>query len=103
MKDFNDILSRFNNIKQEIADLEKQSNILKKYIEKKMDAENVRVLTSSDYQVTLRRINKETVTKKDIPSDIWAKYAKRTAYNALYITKIDKPVKKPHRRRSLES
>jgi len=84
--DIENLLNKWYSAKQELSMLEKKIEKYKILAENLMNKENVDVLTSNNYILKRKEINKTTIGKKDLPIDIWNKYSKESFYNAFYIS-----------------
>lgn len=94
--DIENLLNKWYSAKQELSMLEKKIEKYKILAENLMNKENVDVLTSNNYILKRKEINKTTIGKKDLPIDIWNKYSKESFYNAFYIS--NKPEEKKPRK-----
>jgi len=85
--DINNLLDKWYEAKQEISSLEKKIEKYKMYIEDIMNKRNIDVLSSDKITVQRKEQNRTTISKKDLPSDIWDRYCKELFYNVFYISK----------------
>lgn len=80
-----EILEKWYNTKQELTRLEKKCEHYKRQIRKVMEHKHTDSISSSDFKVTRRHIERETIAKKDLPRDIWKQYASLNEYESFYI------------------
>ena len=83
--DINEILETWYNTKEEISKLEKKCEKYKRYCEKVMNSEDKNTLSSDDYNLKRTLLTKTTISKKDLPKDIWNDYCTKTSYMAFYL------------------
>jgi hypothetical protein len=88
--DIDNLLSKWYETKQEIALLEKKCDKYKKVAEKVMVNTNKNIINNGIYSLQKKNITKNTISKGDLPIDIWNKFSKNTNYSAFYISKIKK-------------
>lgn len=84
-KKVEELLEKWYSAKQEMAKLEKKCEKYKKLANDLMKGSNQ--LKAGDYSVIKRRQTRTMISKKDVPSDLWDKYAKLTSYDAFYVSK----------------
>jgi hypothetical protein len=89
-EDINNLLDKWYEAKQEISSLEKKIEKYKLYVEDIMNKRNIDVLSSDKITVQRKEQNRTTISKKDLPSDIWDRYCKELFYNVFYISKKNK-------------
>lgn len=97
--DIDNLLEKWYNAKLQISQLENKLNSFKVYAEKYMDKNNVDVIKNSIYSLDRRHINKTTISKKDLPPDIWDTYSKENFYSSFYINKISERRKRSRSKR----
>lgn len=85
-KDVDDLLDKWSESKQEIAELEKKCDRYKRLADKIMNSKGVLKLSSAYYNLTKRTLSRTTLAKKDVPKDVWIRYARETSYPAYYLT-----------------
>ena len=89
-EDIDNLLSKWYETKEEIALLENKCIKYKKLADKIMNDSEKNTIANSKYSLQRKQISKSTLSKNDVPSDLWDKYSKRTSYSAFYISKIKK-------------
>lgn len=97
--DIDDLLSNWYKTKQEITLLEQKCEKYKKVAEKIMSQKEKDVLNSDSYSLKKIDIVRSTISKNDVPSDIWDKYSKKTSYSSYYLNTLDKDTKTTKRRK----
>ena len=63
-----------------------------------MDHKNTDSLSSDKYVLSKKDMNKTSISKKDLPIEIWEKYSKESFYSAFYISKINEKRKRSVKR-----
>lgn len=87
-KDIDELLEIWNETKTKIADLEKKCDKYKQYCERLMKKMNVDILSGSRYYVSRSQVTRSTMSKKDVPDDVWNKYASKCTYPSYYVKKV---------------
>jgi hypothetical protein len=92
---FGEILSEWYDTKKKLESLEEQITKFKSIISKEMNYKDINQLTDGGFTVSRRRISKSYLTKENVPSDIWNKYATKCSYDAFFLTreKVEKEKK----------
>ena len=88
--DIDDLLSNWYKTKQEICLLEQKCEKYKKASEKIMNQTEKDVLITDSYCLKKTDITRSTISKADVPSDIWNRYSKKTSYSSFHLNPIDK-------------
>ena len=86
-EDIENLLSKWHEAKQEIAGLEKKIEKYKSIATNIMDKENVDILTSNNFVLNRKDQNRTTISRKDLPEEIWNTYCKELFYHVFYISK----------------
>jgi len=71
--------------KEKVAFYEKQSEKLKQQVIEYMKNKEVETLVTTNYIVSKKSMSRDSLSKKDVPDDVWKKYAKNISYDAYYI------------------
>jgi len=71
--------------KEKVTFYEKQSEKLKQQVIDYMKNKEVETLVTTNYVVSKKSMSRDSLSKKDVPDDIWKKYAKNISYDAYYI------------------
>jgi hypothetical protein len=71
--------------KEKVAFYEKQVDKLKQKVIEYMKEKEVESIVTTNYIVSKRVLSRDSLTKKDVPEDIWKKYARNLSYDAYYI------------------
>jgi hypothetical protein len=90
--DIDTLLEKWHDTKEQISILEKKLEKYKKYAERIMDNEDKDEINNSNYSLTRRNMSRTTLSKDDIPKDIWNKYARNINY-PMYILRKKKDKK----------
>jgi hypothetical protein len=85
--DIQNILQKWAETKNEIADLEKQIEKYKRVVNRFMDQKGNNTITSSQYILRRKEMSRATISKKNVPTEIWNKYSKPSTYKAYYLSK----------------
>ena len=96
--DIEDLLNNWYKAKQEIYILEQKCEKYKKVSEKLMERMDKNILNTSSYSLKKIDIVRNTISKNDIPSDIWNKYSKKNKYSSYYLQPTNKIKKSPIRK-----
>jgi hypothetical protein len=96
--DERELLERWYETKQQISALEEKIEKYKKMADNIMDHKNTDTLSSDKYVLSKKDMNKTSISKKDLPIDIWEKYSKESFYSAFYISKINEKRKRSVKR-----
>ena len=85
--DIDYLLDTWNETKKQIADLEKQLEKCKKAAERLMRKTGENELVSNHHVLTKKTMSRRTISKNDMPEQLWYKYSKECSYPAYYLTK----------------
>lgn len=89
-----EMIAKFIEAKQKLAEWEKRHDKYKAMIEEHMRDRDLTTLDHTvdeiPYQIKKLIMNRETLCKKDVPSDIWERYSKSTRYTMI---RVDKKIK----------
>jgi hypothetical protein len=89
-----EIIAKFIEAKQKLAEWEKRHEKYKTMIEEHMRERDLATLDhtidDTSYQIKKLIMNRETLCKKDVPNDIWEKYSKSTRYTMIRVDKKNK-------------
>lgn len=83
--DIEELLDKWYKTKQEIAFLEKKCEKYKRYSEKILNNLNVNNLVTHDFTLKRVDITKSTLSKKDVPPELWNKYSNEVSYPVYYL------------------
>ena len=85
--DITNLLNHWMSTKNQIAKLELSIGKYKKLATKIMSKTDADTIQSDDYILKKRTLTKKTLSKDDVPKEIWERYAKTTTYPAYYLSK----------------
>jgi len=85
--DLEKVLDKWYETKKTISLLEKKCDDYKKYIAKTMEKRETDLLKTNSYTVNKRHSTRESISKKDVPTDIWGKYCNRSTFNSYILKK----------------
>jgi hypothetical protein len=83
--DIEELLESWNNAKMEMAKLEKLCDKYKSYCDKIMNKLDKNTLSSSKYTLKRKEMTRSTISKKDLPKDIWNKYCNESSFSVFYL------------------
>ena len=87
----NDVIAKFIESKQKIAEWEKRHEKYKTQLEEYMRDRDLTTIDHTNdgtsYQIKKLIMNRETLCKKDVPADIWERYSKSTRYTMIRVDK----------------
>jgi hypothetical protein len=91
MSTIEETLQKFIDIKEKISELEKKHNKYKELIEAHLLSKGVNKLeqkVNDDlYIVKKTMASRESISKKDLPEEIWSKYCSTSRYSVLTVKK----------------
>jgi hypothetical protein len=85
-EDIPELLHRWAQARQDLADLEKRIEKYKKLAGRIMDKEGVNTMSSDQYKLKRANMSRMTISKQDVPEHIWKQYAKPCSYAAFYLS-----------------
>ena len=71
--DIDSVLKKWNDAKIRKTEVEKECEIYKEAVERYMAKKDKNKIESADYSVQRRSITRESLTKNEVPPEIWAK------------------------------
>lgn len=80
-------IEKYLDYKEKFEEIQKKMEKYKKNIKTELGKLNTKTYQSSLASVSLQTANKSTISKKEIPSDLWEKYSKKTQYDILQVRK----------------
>lgn len=80
-------VEKFLEIKKQLSELEKRHEKYRKWIESYMEKEQMMEIEHDNITIKLTKQQRESVSKKDLPPEVWSKYAKRTSFNVIKVSK----------------
>jgi hypothetical protein len=84
-EDISIVLDKWYETKKEISELEKKLEKYKKIVDKYFDYNDINSISDNNFVLKRKEIIKNTVSKKDLPTEIWNKYSKESKYNSYYL------------------
>lgn len=88
--DINELLDSWYSTKLKIACLEKKCDKYKNYCDKILNKMEKNSLSTYDYNLKRVTSTRSTVSKKDLPKNIWDQYSNKVTFSSFYL----KPKKK---------
>jgi uncharacterized protein YydD (DUF2326 family) len=80
------LLEHWTEAKAEIAELEKKIEKYKRLANRVIDQQGDNTLSSTYYTLKRQTISRKTLSKRDVPVQIWEKYARSCSYPAYYLS-----------------
>jgi hypothetical protein len=88
--DIYSLLQKWSEAKNEIINLEKKIEKYKRIATSIMDQQGNNTVSSDDYTLRRKEMSRTTISKKNVPQDIWNKYSKLSKYKAYYLSEKNK-------------
>jgi hypothetical protein len=85
--DIANILKKWDETRKKIDYLEEKLKKYKSEIAKQMNKQEVDKLSSGGFTVTRRRTTRTTLSKDNVPADIWKEYSTRCSYDTFFLIK----------------
>ena len=85
--DINETINKWKDIKDQIQQLEKQSDKIKRIIESEMEKHGKKKIKGKKWTATKRYVQSHRLIKKDVPEDIWDKYSTIINYTTITLSK----------------
>lgn len=84
-------LSKFIETKLKLDELQKRHDKYRKIIEEHMIKEGLNMINhkidNQNYKIKKSLMSRESISKKELPQEIWDKYCKSSSYSTLRISK----------------
>lgn len=81
-------LHQWHALKKELKELTEKEEVLRNKIKKVLEIKKVSTLASERYKVSSRMMSRETLSKKNCPSDVWKQYAKKSTFQVIKLEQI---------------
>lgn len=91
--DIENLLSNWFEAKQRIAELEKKVDKYKGIADRIMNIRGEYNLKSKNLELTKTDTERETISKKDVPKEVWKSYSKTSSFSTYRLTQIKKSKK----------
>lgn len=90
-KDDRELFTKFIQIKQKLDELEERHDRYRKSIEEYMLKEGLtsieHTVDGKTYNIKKSLMSRESISKKELPEDIWNKYCKSSSYTTIRVLK----------------
>ncbi len=86
--DMNKLIETWSSIRLKLKSLEKKEKEIKLYIKDIMTKETANVMETDKFTVIRKQIKRKSISRKDVPLDIWEKYSKESEYDMFYLKEI---------------
>jgi hypothetical protein len=84
------LLSNWFEAKQRIIELEKKCDKYKSIADKVLNMRGEDSIKSKTFKLTKSDIERQSISKKDVPKDIWKTYAKLSSFSTYRLSQIKK-------------
>jgi predicted RNase H-like nuclease (RuvC/YqgF family) len=84
--DINNLLESWSNAKAEITKLEKKIEKYKRLANIIMDGQSENSVSSESFTLKRKELSRNTISKKDVPKDIWDKYSNTSSFSCYYLS-----------------
>lgn len=85
-KEVKSLLEKWYKAKQKIIENEKKCEKYKKLANKVLTNKGVNSISAGDYTLKRHDINRSTITKTDVPKEVWDRYSRQISYKSFYLT-----------------
>ena len=85
-KEIETLLDKWFSTKQEISKLESKCEKYKKCAEIILNNKNTNHISTDFHKLTRKEISRSSISKKDVPKDIWNKYSKTQSFPVYYLS-----------------
>lgn len=85
MSEIEKIVEKYYSYRKEVNELEKKVQKYKEKLEGYMNGQEINNFDTDKYSVSRVNSSMTTVSKKDLPEDIWTRYCKRCKFYKYYI------------------
>lgn len=86
-EELKDIIEDWYHLKKKVSDMEKKIDLCREKIIDYMNDKDIDTLLSGDLYVKKSILDRETISRKDLPNDLWIKYCKK---NKTFMYKVGK-------------
>lgn len=90
MSKLDETIEKFIEVKERIAELEKKHERYREYIEKEMNKMDKDEITYQNYLIKKSVMKRETLSKKDVPRQIWDECHKTAMYSVIRVINKNK-------------
>lgn len=80
-------IERYVGLREQISTLQKEMDELKEKIKQDLKSRDEPSYSKNGCEAVLKESIRSTMTKKDVPPDVWEKYSTSTKIETLYIKK----------------
>jgi hypothetical protein len=84
--DLSKLLQKWTEAKNKIAELEKNIEKYKRVANSVMEEQGNNTISNDYFTLRRKEMSRTTISKKDVPIEIWNKYSKPCKYKAYYLT-----------------
>lgn len=84
--DISTLLEKWSEDKASLVEIEKRIEKYKRLANRIMNNQDTDKLSNTYYTLKRRELSRTTLTKQDVPNEIWKKYSRSVSYSAYYLT-----------------
>jgi hypothetical protein len=92
--ELHELLEKWYDAKIHLNTLEEQCNKYRHLCERLMDKRELHILKAGEFSVVRKTMQKTTISKRDLPANIWNQYSTICEYSTMTISKDGKTVRK---------
>jgi hypothetical protein len=84
--DLSKLLQKWTETKKKIAELEKNIEKYKRVANRVMEEQGNNTISNDYFTLRRKEMSRTTISKKDVPIEIWNKYSQPCKYKAYYLS-----------------
>ena len=84
--DLSNLLQKWTETKNKIAELEKNIEKYKRVANRVMEQQGNNTISNDYFTLRRKEMSRTTISKKDVPIEIWNKYSQPCKYKAYYLS-----------------
>ena len=88
MNEVDELLSKWYDLRETINKLENKMKEYKMLADELMKKNDTTELKNKEYSLEKKQLTRRTVSKEQLPPEIWKQYSKEHVYNTFYISKV---------------
>lgn len=86
------LFARWHKVKEEIKALQDEEERIRQRVKTAMTTKGLNTLTTPGYQVTMKTMTRESLSKKDCPAQVWSQYCKKSSFPVMKLVALTKGV-----------
>lgn len=84
------ILHDWHEAREKVEKYEKKIEKYRELVKKQLEKENKNSISVGEFKVTKTHVVRSTISKQNVPEEIWNKYSKKSTYDVVSLTKNKK-------------